>query len=120
MLDNDHPSLKTTRRLAEQITGALRACLSMVYRDLKPENVMVDDDLNIKLIGFGTVPEAGLDELASHIAEEVSATVGTQPTAVLAIYECVIVRRAAAVPLGKQLARTIHELSFQGKFLSSS
>ncbi len=72
MLDNDHPSLETTRRLAEQITGALRAFqrLSMVHRDLKPENVMVDDDLNIKLIDFGTVQVAGLDELASHIAEE--------------------------------------------------
>jgi serine/threonine protein kinase len=38
----------------------------MIHRDLRPHNVLLDGDGRLKIIDFGSVQVAGLDELALH------------------------------------------------------
>ncbi|MBF5038473.1 protein kinase [Methylophilus glucosoxydans] len=66
LLDHPQPSLETVRQLVEQITSALEAFhrLEMVYRDLQPQNILVDTDGQITLIDFGAVSVAGLEEMS--------------------------------------------------------
>ena len=86
MLDSwmhDHPApdlapdLAVVRSLAKQIASGLQALhrREMVHRDLRPRNVMIDGDGTAKIIDFGSVQVAGLDELAPR-AED-SAFAGT-------------------------------------------
>nr|WP_277816399.1 serine/threonine-protein kinase [Neptunicella marina] len=64
MVDNPKPSLDQVRVIIKQIVAALRALqrLDMVHRDLRPENIMISTQNQVKLIDFGSVYVAGLDE----------------------------------------------------------
>ncbi len=68
---DDHPkrSLHQVRALVEQIAKGLLAFhrLEMLHQDLKPANVMLDRDGIVKLIDFGSVKIAGLEEIASPL-----------------------------------------------------
>ncbi|GAB4359410.1 MAG: protein kinase domain-containing protein [Methylohalobius sp. ZOD2] len=64
---DDHPrrSIKEARDLVAQIAKGLRAMhrLEMLHQDLKPENLMIDGDGTVKLIDFGSVKIAGVEEI---------------------------------------------------------
>lgn len=68
LLDNPNPPLETVRQLVEQIARGLRAFhrLEMVHQDLKPDNILIDDQGTLVLIDFGATRIAGLQELREH------------------------------------------------------
>ncbi len=70
--DNPMPSLEKVRTLIGGIVRAVRVFqrLGLYHRDLKPDNVMVDASLNVKLIDFGTVQVSDSDSWTNRIAEE--------------------------------------------------
>ncbi|MBL1352673.1 MAG: bifunctional protein-serine/threonine kinase/phosphatase, partial [Zetaproteobacteria bacterium] len=70
----DHPNidLSEVRRIAEQIIKGLRGFhrKEMVHQDLKPENIMMDPDGNVKIIDFGCVQVSGLKEIYTPVQDE--------------------------------------------------
>jgi len=68
---NDHPtsSLDEVRGLIAQAAAGLRAFhrLEMLHQDLKPENLMIDQDGVVKIIDFGSTRIAGIAEIAAPI-----------------------------------------------------
>ncbi len=65
MHDNPAPGLHEVRDIIGQIAKGLRAFhrKEMIHQDLKPENIIIDRDGTVKIIDFGSVRVAGLDEL---------------------------------------------------------
>ncbi|MDX1453032.1 MAG: protein kinase [Oleiphilaceae bacterium] len=74
MLENPNPSLAQVRDIIKPVVSALRKMqrLDMVHRDLKPENIMLTHEGIVKLVDFGTIQVASLDQIASPIEEEVA------------------------------------------------
>jgi serine/threonine protein phosphatase PrpC/predicted Ser/Thr protein kinase len=66
MRDNPKPDLDTVRDIVEQIAMGLRAFhrREMIHRDLRPENVMIDEAGAVKIIDFGSARIAGVAETA--------------------------------------------------------
>ncbi|MBE9539112.1 MAG: bifunctional protein-serine/threonine kinase/phosphatase, partial [Proteobacteria bacterium] len=62
MHDNPNPAIGRVRNIVDQIARGLRAFQrqGMLYRALKPEDVLIDKDGRAKLINFGTVQVSGL------------------------------------------------------------
>jgi serine/threonine protein kinase len=79
MADRPSPDLTRIRSLIDQTAAGLHALhkREMLHRDLRPENIMVDADGTARIIDFGSVQVAGLDEL-SPVAVEDAAFAGTQ------------------------------------------
>jgi len=71
ILDNPEPDLNEVRRIAEQIIKGLRGFhrKEMVHQDLKPENIMIDPNGDVKIIDFGCVQVAGLQEIYTPIQD---------------------------------------------------
>jgi len=71
---NPKPEIKQVRAMIEQIARGLRAFhrMEMLHQDLKPENIMIDRNGNLKIIDFGSVKIAGIAEITSldHRLEE--------------------------------------------------
>ena len=67
MRDNPQPDLETVRGIVEQIARGLQAFhrMEMLHQDLRPENIMIDKTGTVKIIDFGSVSVAGVDEQAS-------------------------------------------------------
>ncbi|MFT5720247.1 MAG: serine/threonine protein phosphatase PrpC [Motiliproteus sp.] len=63
------PGIEPVCALVKQIAQGLRALqrLDMIHQDLKPENILVDAQGRTKLIDFGTVRIAGMDEISSPL-----------------------------------------------------
>src|SRR5205814_4575606 len=77
MREHSRPDLETVRAIVDQIARGLRAFhrLEMLHQDLRPENIMIDKTGTVKIIDFGSVCVAGVDEHASP--EEPSRILGT-------------------------------------------
>ena len=62
--DNPTPSLEVVRGFIEQIAKGLNAFhkMDMLHQDLRPENIMLDITGTLKIIDFGSVSIAGLEE----------------------------------------------------------
>ncbi len=73
MYDNPQPSIQAVRNIIKSIVDALRVFQrqGMSHRDLKPDNIMLDERGQVKLIDFGTVLVQGLQEIQSVIDDEV-------------------------------------------------
>lgn len=71
MLDHPNATLEKVRNIVTQIANALEAFhrLEMVYQDLQPQNIIIDDDDNITIIDFGAVSVAGLAEMYTQTEE---------------------------------------------------
>ncbi|QFY90962.1 bifunctional protein-serine/threonine kinase/phosphatase [Magnetovirga frankeli] len=65
MLDHPRPALERVRELVEQIARGLQAMhrLEMLHQDLRPNNILIDSGGRVRLIDFGSVRVAGLQEL---------------------------------------------------------
>jgi serine/threonine protein phosphatase PrpC len=74
MFDNPKPPLEQVRSIINQLVTALRVLQrrDMVHRDVKPENVMIDHQGEVKLIDFGTVLVNALAETNSLPEEQVA------------------------------------------------
>ena len=73
MHDNPDPSVDQVRQWAQQIVSGLRAFQrkDMIHQDLKPENIMINKDGQIKILDFGTVLIAGSEELNTPLDKSV-------------------------------------------------
>ncbi len=67
MIDHPKPALETVRGIVEQIAKGLQAFhrLEMLHQDLRPDNIMIDSTGTVKIIDFGAVRVAGVEEMAS-------------------------------------------------------
>ncbi|MBW8191132.1 bifunctional protein-serine/threonine kinase/phosphatase [Neiella marina] len=68
LVDNPKPSLNQVRDIIREAVKALRSLQrnDMIHRDIKPENIIIDVHGHVKLIDFGTVQAAGLEEHFGH------------------------------------------------------
>ncbi|MGY1489520.1 protein kinase domain-containing protein [Methylobacillus pratensis] len=64
MRDHPKPDLETVRGIVEQVAKGLQAFhrAEMLHQDLRPENIMIDRNGVVKIIDFGAVWVAGLEE----------------------------------------------------------
>ncbi len=71
MTDHPTPELGIVRGLIEQIAKGLQAFhrLEMLHQDLKPENIMIDQNGTVKIIDFGATRVAGVMEVATPIEQ---------------------------------------------------
>ncbi|SDW12888.1 bifunctional protein-serine/threonine kinase/phosphatase [Marinobacter mobilis] len=64
---NDHPQPRPAqvRDIVRQIASGLRALhrLEMIHQDLKPENIVIDQDGTVKIIDLGSVRIRGIEEI---------------------------------------------------------
>ena len=72
MIDNPKPAPEKVRRIVKQIIAGLRVFQrnDMVYRDIKPENIMLTDTGEVKIIDFGTVQVKALLETGEQEQED--------------------------------------------------
>lgn len=66
MADNSGVRLEQIRDIIEQIISGLRAFhrMEMIHQDLRPENIMINEQSVVKIIDFGSVSAPGLEEAA--------------------------------------------------------
>ncbi|ARE40362.1 serine/threonine protein kinase [Rhodovulum sp. P5] len=76
MTDTPRPTLDQVRDIVDQIAWGLRAFhrREMIHQDLRPENVMIDGDGTVKIIDFGSVRVAGLEETVPGLAGDMMGT----------------------------------------------
>ena len=73
------PYIREIRKIVEQIARGLRAFhrMEMLHQDLKPENIMIDNDGVVKIIDFGSVKIAGIAEITPLDHQQSDQVVGT-------------------------------------------
>ncbi|MBL4693685.1 MAG: bifunctional protein-serine/threonine kinase/phosphatase [Magnetovibrio sp.] len=70
---DDHPQadIRDVRNIVCQLASGLRAFhrMEMIHQDLKPENILINRDGTVKIIDFGSVKIAGLEEIISPVID---------------------------------------------------
>lgn len=71
MKQNPLPSIDIVIPIVEQIAKGLRAFhrLEMLHQDLKPDNIIISPEGKVKIIDFGSVKIAGINELKKNYNE---------------------------------------------------
>lgn len=74
---NHHPEITIVNSIIEQVAKGLGAFhrMEMLHQDLKPENIMIDNTGTVKIIDFGSVKIAGIEEIKP--ADREDAILGT-------------------------------------------
>ncbi len=69
MHDNGAADLSEIRDIVGQIARGLHALhkMEMIHQDLKPENIMIDRHGTVKIIDFGSVKIAGIEEVTTPV-----------------------------------------------------
>ncbi len=69
MHDNAAADLSEIRDIVGQIARGLHALhkMEMIHQDLKPENIMIDRHGTVKIIDFGSVKIAGIEEVTTPV-----------------------------------------------------
>ncbi|MCA0042236.1 bifunctional protein-serine/threonine kinase/phosphatase [Celeribacter litoreus] len=69
MDDHPEPDLDKVRDIISQIVVGLRAFhrKEMLHQDLRPENIMIDDDGTVKIIDLGSTSVAGVEEATAGV-----------------------------------------------------
>ncbi len=72
MIDNTNPSLEVVRGITEQIAKGLQAFhrQEMIHQDLRPQNIMIDNAGNVKIIDFGSTRVDGIMDINTGMQEE--------------------------------------------------
>ncbi len=72
MQQNPLPSVDLVTPIVKQIAQGLRAFhrLEMLHQDLKPENIIISSEGKVKIIDFGSVKIAGINELKKSTSDE--------------------------------------------------
>ncbi|WP_261844414.1 bifunctional protein-serine/threonine kinase/phosphatase [Aliamphritea ceti] len=67
------PTIHEVRQILRQTISGLRALQrqGIIHQDLKPENIMINQDGQVKIIDYGTVQIAGVNELYSPLTKSV-------------------------------------------------
>ena len=67
MIDHPAPDIETVRGIVEQLAKGLRAFhrQEMLHQDLRPNNIMIDQNGTVKIIDFGATRVAGLMEITT-------------------------------------------------------
>jgi serine/threonine protein phosphatase PrpC len=77
LLDHPHPSVEEVREIIEQVGKGLQAMhrRDLLHQDIKPDNIMISPDGQVKIIDFGSTRVAGLTE--ADLGAHSSALLGT-------------------------------------------
>lgn len=69
--DNPTPDMETVRNIIEQVAKGLMAFhrMEMLHQDIRPENILIDNLQGIRIIDFGSVHVAGLEENQPRVNE---------------------------------------------------
>lgn len=69
MSDNPQATLIEVRDIIKQIAAGLRAFhrMEMIHQDLKPENIIIDNNGTVKIIDLGSTKIAGIEEIATPL-----------------------------------------------------
>ena len=107
MNNNPQPSIEAVVKIVKQIVQGLRGFhrQEMLHCDLKPENIMIDQFGQIKLIDFGSARIAGIAELATPIS-----VVGNQGTQGYTAPEVILEHRVSRLSDQFSLGVIVYEM----------
>ncbi|MCA0996651.1 bifunctional protein-serine/threonine kinase/phosphatase [Alloyangia pacifica] len=76
MTDHPKPSLDEVRSILQQVADGLRAMhrREMIHQDIRPENLLIDADGTLRIIDFGSVAVAGVEEATPGLMGEMPGT----------------------------------------------
>ncbi len=71
MMDHPNPQVSVVRATIDQVSRGLRVMhrMEMIHQDLKPGNILIDNNNTVKIIDFGSTRIAGLAENCSVLEQ---------------------------------------------------
>lgn len=119
MVDNPKPSMPEVRLIVEQIAKGLQAFhrLEMVHQDLRPDNILIDNNANVKIIDFGSTRIEGILDIQAYIQEDIIGSVqysapeyfignmGTSVSDIFSLGVIVYEMISGELPYGQEIAK---------------